>query len=400
MSTAVWTMEGIRLDTVADTALKASARFWLVVTIIGQFLFGFAVASFYGLAALRGDSFAWSKFISHGFIPGDRAGNLAVAVHLTAAAIIMLAGAVQLVPQVRGRFPVFHRWNGRIYMATAASTAVAGIYMTWFRGSVGDLTQHIGGTMSAVLIWVFAAMALRAALARDFATHRRWALRLFMVVSAAWFYRLIFFLVMMIFRRPFGFDPLTFTGPFPSFMAFGQFLLPLTLLEVYLRGQRSAGALRRMTTAPLVFVVTLGMIGGMIAVTMAVWVPQVKAGFDMRISIAETLSRTIDASGVDSAIHQYRELKASHGAAYNFDENQLNFLGYRLLHQEEFPYAIRIFQLNVEAFPRSSNAYDSLAEAYMKGGDKAKAIANYRKALALNPKNLSSAAMLQKLTAP
>jgi hypothetical protein len=86
---------------------------------------------------------AWSKFISHGYVPGDRAGNLAVAVHLASAVVIMLAGAVQLVPQVRSRFPVFHYWNGRIYMLTAVITSMAGLYMTWIRGRVGNLSHKL-----------------------------------------------------------------------------------------------------------------------------------------------------------------------------------------------------------------------------------------------------------------
>lgn len=66
----------------------------------------------------------------------------------------------------------------------------------------------------------------------------------------------------------------------------------------------------------------------------------------------------------------------------------------------EFSEGIRIFQLNVENFPRSSNAYDSLAEGYLRAGDKAQAIANYERALQLNPKNLNSKVMLQKLNRP
>ncbi len=71
-------------------------------------------------------------------------GNLAVVMHVASAVIIMLAGAVQLVPQVRNRFPVFHRWNGRIYMLTAVTLSMAGLYMTWIRGSVGDLSRTPG----------------------------------------------------------------------------------------------------------------------------------------------------------------------------------------------------------------------------------------------------------------
>jgi Flp pilus assembly protein TadD len=75
-------------------------------------------------------------------------------------------------------------------------------------------------------------------------------------------------------------------------------------------------------------------------------------------------------------------------------------LGYQLLRASQFRDAVRIFQLNVEAYPQSSNTYDSLGEAYMDDGDKPQAIANYRKSLALNPKNRNAVKMLQKLNAP
>src|SRR4029077_11650189 len=149
------------------------------------------------------------------------------------AAVIMLAGAVQLVPQVRSRFPVFHRWNGRIYMLTALTLSLAGLYMTWIRGSVGDLPQHLGSTLNAILMWLFAAIALRYALARDLKTHRRWALRLFLALSGSWVYRLGFFLALVLNKGPFGFDPTTFTAPFPAFMSFANFLFPLAVLEIY-----------------------------------------------------------------------------------------------------------------------------------------------------------------------
>lgn len=151
MSAIVFTNR-LDLDSVAAKALKAAARFWFVVTVFGQWIFAFAVASFYGLTALRGDYHGWGKFITHGHVPGDAVGNLAVAMHIASAVAIMSVGALQLVPQVRGRFPRFHRWSGRIYMLAAVSLSVAGLYMTWIRGSIGDLSQNMGSTLNAVAI--------------------------------------------------------------------------------------------------------------------------------------------------------------------------------------------------------------------------------------------------------
>jgi len=388
------------LSSAAHKTLKVAVGFWFVVAILGQLVFAVAVASFYGLTAVRGDFHAWARFITHGWVAGDTMGNFAVAVHVGSAVAIMLSGGVQLVPAVRNRFPVFHRWNGRIYLLTAVTVSVAGLYMTWIRGSVGDLSQHLASTLNAALIWLCAAMALRYAMARSFATHRRWALRLFLVASAAWFYRISFFLTLAIFKGPVGFDPQTFSGPLLTFMSFAQYLVPLAILELYFRAQDRPGASGRFAMAGGLFVLTIAMAAGILAVTMAVWVPDVKAGFDSRKSIAETLSPTIASSGIEGAVKQYHELKSTEPATYNFDEPELNTLGYQLIRKKKFKDGIRIFQLNIESYPQSSNAYDSLAEGYLNDGDKSQAIANYQKAIQLNPKNRNSIVMLQKLNTP
>ena len=395
MSTAVLTQR-FELASAADTALKAAARFWFGVTVLGQLAFGFAVACFYGMTALRGDYHAWN--FTHGYIPGVTKGNFAVDMHVLSAAIIMLAGAIQLVPQVRSRFPVFHRWNGRIYLATAGVLSLAGLYMTWIRGSVGDLSQYLGSTLNVILIWAFGILALRYAMARDFKTHRRWALRFFLVLSGSWFIRIMLFLWFMIWRAPVGLDPTTFTGPLPTILTYAEYLVPLAVLELYFRAQDSQGALRRIAMAGTLSVLTLAMVAGLFAVTMADWVPKVKAAFDSRTSIAETLWATYRAGGIEPAVQQYQQLSSARPANYNFGEGQLNSLGYRLIRAKKFNEAIRILQLNIEAFPQSANAYDSLGEAYMKAGDQRLAIVNYQKSLQLNPKNVGAAVWLRRLT--
>jgi tetratricopeptide (TPR) repeat protein len=258
----------------------------------------------------------------------------------------------------------------------------------------------LGVTLNAVLIWVCAAMALRYALARDFRAHRPWALRLFLVVGATWFFRVGFFLSFLIFRGPFGFDPTTFRGPFLTFLVFAQCVVPLAVLEIYLRAQDGAGALARMATATLLLLLTVATGAGVLAVTTAQWVPRIKAAFDSRKSIAETLSATIAARGIDQAARQYRDLRAAESAAYDFAENQLNNLGYELIRAKKFKEAIRILELNVEAYPQSSNVYDSLGEAYLDDGNREQAIANYQRAVHVDPKNGNAARMLQRINGP
>lgn len=388
------------LQSLADTGLKAAVRFWFAVAVVGQLMFAFTVASFYGMASMRGDLRAWNKGMAHGYIAGDSMGNFAVAVHLLSAVIVIVAGVVQLIPQIRERAPLLHRWNGRLYMVAAFAISLAGLYMMWVRGSVGDLAQHVGQSLNAVLIMLCAAMALRYALARDFKTHRRWALRLYLVVSASLFIRAGLFLSLVLNRGPFGFDPVAFSGPFLTFLSFTQYLVPLAVFEIYLRTQARGGASGRLAMATGLFVLTVAMGAGIFAVTVSVWLPRVKAAYDTRTSIAETLSATIASSGIDAAVKQYHDLKAAAPATYNFDEGELNNLGYEFIRAKRLKEAIRILQLNVEAYPLSSNVYDSLGEAYMDDGNKPQAIANYQKSLQLNPENGGAVLALQKLNAP
>jgi uncharacterized membrane protein len=385
------------LERFPESALKAAVRFWFVMLTIGQLIFAFAVASFYTMTAARGDVHAWNKVLTHGIIAGDGMGNFALAAHLISAVIIILAGAVQLVPQVRKRFPVFHRWTGRVYIVTAFTVSLAGLYLMWVRGTIGDWSQHLGTSLMAVLIMVFAVMALRYALARNFKTHRRWAFRLYLVVSASLFIRVGTLLVVFINHGPFGFDPTTLTGPFITFMAFAQYLVPLGILELYFFVQEHPSAARRMAMAGGLFLLTLAMGAGIFAMSASTWIPEMKRAFDGRKSIAETLSATIATSGVESAAQQYHALKSMPPGTYNFDEDELNTLGYQLLRTNKFNEAIRVFQLNVEAYPQSSNVYDSLGEGYLDIGDKPQAIANYQKSLDLNPKNGNAVLILKKL---
>ena len=397
MSTAVWTTR-LELGSIADKLLKAAARLWFVLALAGQFTFAISVAIFYGLTAMRGNIQAWNKILGRGFESGATMSNTALVGHILFATVINIAGALQLIPGIRNRFPAFHRWNGRLFVLAAFTQAITGIYLTlWVGNLVGDTTQHMVAVLGALLLIFCAVMALRFAMQRDFTTHRRWALRLFLVASAALFIR-VGFAVTLVVLGPIGFDPTTFTGPMVTFWSIAQYLLPLGVLELYLWAQDRPGALRRMATAGVLFVLTLAMGMGIAVVATGSWVPNVKAGLDPRKPIAQTLSATIASSGIEAAERQYHDLKAS-PADYNFDENELNSLGYRLLRKNKFKEAIRIFQLNVEAYPKSANTYDSLAEGYMDNGENALAIANYQKSLQLNPKNRNAEVMLQKLTA-
>lgn len=258
----------------ARRTLNAAAAFWLAVAIAGQSIFVAYIASFYGRAALAGDWARWNKVLVAGYVRGDAAGNAALAAHLAIAVLITVAGPLQLLPWLRARWPAVHRWIGRIYIPIAVVTSVAGAYMVWTRKVSGDLPQHLGVTFNAVLIVLCAGLTLYHALRRSFGAHRRWALRLFVVVSGSWFFRVGLLFWIVVNGRPVGFDPDTFVGPALSVLTFAESLLPLAVLEAYLRaGEKRAP--HRFAAAGLLAVLAVVMGVGVAGAAMAMWLPHI-----------------------------------------------------------------------------------------------------------------------------
>jgi len=66
-------------------------------------------------------------------------------------------------------------------------------------------------------------------------------------------------------------------------------------------------------------------------------------------------------------------------------EEHLNGIGYTLLYQDKnVADALTVFNLNAREYPKSSNAFDSLAEAYEVNKDKENALLNYTKSMELS----------------
>jgi CubicO group peptidase (beta-lactamase class C family) len=70
-----------------------------------------------------------------------------------------------------------------------------------------------------------------------------------------------------------------------------------------------------------------------------------------------------------------------------YDDRFLNFFGYQFLEADKTDIAVALFTINAELFPGVPNTYDSLAEAYLKAGDKKNAASCYKKELELDPNN-------------
>lgn len=82
----------------------------------------------------------------------------------------------------------------------------------------------------------------------------------------------------------------------------------------------------------------------------------------------------------------------------NLDEGKLNNLGLQLTFDPKTTeYGIAILALATKIYPESANLFDSLAEAYLFAGNKEKAVANFKKSLALFPENENAQKRLKLL---
>lgn len=116
-------------------------------------------------------------------------------------------------------------------------------------------------------------------------------------------------------------------------------------------------------------------------------------------TLDEELAEVHAEEGIDATIAAYRQLRERfYGrGALDFGEGALNGFGYVLLGEGRAEDAVAIFQLNVEQYPESANAWDSLGEAYLAAGDRARAEEAYGKSLELDPENENAREKLNEI---
>lgn len=104
-------------------------------------------------------------------------------------------------------------------------------------------------------------------------------------------------------------------------------------------------------------------------------------------SLVRALLPVFAREGAEAGLARHDRLRETDPEGYDFGEEALNDLGYRLLHARLTEAAIAVFRRNVEEHPDSWNVHDSLGEAYLAAGRSGAAKASYARSLELNPDN-------------
>ena len=100
---------------------------------------------------------------------------------------------------------------------------------------------------------------------------------------------------------------------------------------------------------------------------------------------------------VDEAMARYRQMMKETPRSPSVDPGRLIGDGYSLVQEGKLTEGIALLKVAVDLYPKSTDAYDLLADAYQTNGQKELAIAAYKKSLELNPQNANAREKLKKL---
>lgn len=259
----------------ANTALNISISAWAIVALIGQWFFAIYVLIQYALPLATGneEQLKLSGSIT-GYALGDTLGNAVFFSHVIPAALLSIGGIIQLLPFIRKKYPVVHRWNGRMFLSLGIIGAISGLYLTWGRGSRLSDIGAIGITLNGMLILVAASLAWRFAKAKQFAMHKRWAIHAFILINGVWFFRLNLMAWYAVNQGPNG-NNSKIDGPMDIFLSFACYGIPMLIAEFVFWAKRQNYVARIWTVTALV---TCGAVVTLIGVGAAIfmmWLPRI-----------------------------------------------------------------------------------------------------------------------------
>lgn len=117
-------------------------------------------------------------------------------------------------------------------------------------------------------------------------------------------------------------------------------------------------------------------------------------GFQMNLDNKDVLDSTFNFA--QKIQKRYQNISKIYGYEVMPPENEINTWGYRFINRKQFKKAESLFKMNAVNYPQSFNVHDSYGDFHAAAGNKAKAIEEYNKALAIQ-ENAATRAKLNKL---
>jgi hypothetical protein len=237
---------GVRL---AGLALAAVS--WLSAAVFGAYIVAFYLSA--------GPAAQWNDNLPRLYDSGHPAATRAIGAHMAGGAIILVLGPLQLIGAIRRRWPVIHRWSGRLYVTAAGLAGIGGLFFIVTQRTIGGWPMDIGFGLYGLLMVVCAAQTYRHAAARRIEVHRAWAIRLFALAIGSWLYRMDYGLWLTLAKK-LGHTK-DFHGPFDVVMAFAFYVPNLILAEMFIRARRAPAHPALQWASALALLAAAGLVG-------------------------------------------------------------------------------------------------------------------------------------------
>ncbi|WP_448211881.1 DUF2306 domain-containing protein [Colwellia sp. MEBiC06753] len=257
----------------ANKTLDLSIKSWFTITFIGQWAFAFYILTIYTLTLANGlnvTDFSPAPNLKN----ADSTVRLMFFFHVIPAIYLSLFGISQLIPAIRNKYRVFHRWNGRIFLALGFTGALTGLFLQWSKGLQTNTAASLGISLNGLLILVAVFFTWRYATNKRFDLHQRWAIHTFFLVNGVWTFRLYLMGWYMVNQGPNG-NSSNVDGPMDIFLSFACYLFPMAATEFYfwLKKQRTTSTIWSGSV-----VITIGALITLVGVSAAIimmWYPRI-----------------------------------------------------------------------------------------------------------------------------
>lgn len=122
-------------------------------------------------------------------------------------------------------------------------------------------------------------------------------------------------------------------------------------------------------------------------------------GLPIPKTLRTILAETVEQSGVDAAVTQYRELREKDMATgrYDFSEPTLIEVARAQAGKGNLDVALKLAELDAEFYPKSENLDMQLGDLYLQKGEKDKAFSRFKMALEQNPNSNRAKARIADL---
>lgn len=251
------------------------ARFLLSATVwISAGLFGLYILGFYVISLFEGNLVRWNDILPGLYQKGSLASTAGIGLHFVTGAVILLLGNIQLIESLRDRYPVLHRWVGRIYILSSVMAASGGLVFIIFKGTVGGTVMEMGFTLYGLLMLLSGVQTYRYGVARRIDQHRQWGLRLYALAVGSWLYRMDYGFWFQL-TGGVGHSS-NFEGVFDQVMSFFFYVPNLLVAELLIRYRdyRASIRFRRLATM-LIWIMTGFLVLGTYYFTRLYWGPAI-----------------------------------------------------------------------------------------------------------------------------